>query len=808
MAIFDRQKLILSRQIIVLFSLFLILNQPVFSQKVKISGYVLDSIGKEPIPFANIQFPYLHSGITCNEFGYFSTEILHQNISSPMLILLASHVGYNTQKIELQPLNQSAWHIEIFLKRGIELSEIDITANKYAKKNAPIDLLELNQKTIKSLPKLLGENDLIKAFQFLPGVQSSSEGSSNLIIRGGNSDQNLYIVDGVPIYYISHYQGLFSVFDENAISNVRLLKGSFPAKYSGRLSSIVEINLKNGNHEKMQLNLNVGLISSKITINGPIYKDKTSFIFSIRRSNLDLFMRAASSFLNNNRLAAYTFYDSYFKVNHQFKKGGKIFLSTYFGDDIFKFRAKSVIKQNDKDYLSESTFLIQNNFGSKMATLKYYKAISNSVFNSTTFSILQYRYNLLSSYSIENIENKKIDAESSQVFESNMLDFKLSSDFDFALNEKHTINYGINAIHHKFNPGGFRYYSSGINIDTTNKYIPTTIINTSEASIYLEDEWTLNSKTSIKMGINNAAFFSADTFYYSFEPRLSVKVDLAKNISLFSSFTKMTQFLHLISSSNINMPFDLWFPSSKNILPETAYQYSIGFKTATPFENTQLSIDSYFKKMNNLLTFKDGNSFAIGSSNWEQRLEKNGKGTAYGVEFLLESTQTKFNYWISYTWAKSYRQFPNINYGKAYYYQYDRRHTLSAVAIFEISPKVSFSANWLFYTGNLLTVATQKYVIPYEHNTGHDYDYDQNTIYYYPQKNNFRLPNYHRLDINLTLKKQKKNAHIEWNFSVLNLYNRKNPYYYYYDYNSKSELSLHSLTIFPILPSISYSYSF
>ena len=765
-----------------------------FSQKHTISGYILDAENNENLIGANIFDTDSKSGTITNSYGFYSITLPKGKVK-----LIYSFVGYLpvTKEIDLN----SDQIINISLQANIELGEVEVIADKIdvGVESSQMSTTVLTVKTIKSIPALLGEVDIIKALQLLPGVQSGTEGSSGLYVRGGGPDQNLILLDGIPIYNVNHLFGFFSVFNVDAINNVQLIKGGFPARYGGRLSSVLDIRLKEGNNEKIHGTGSVGLISAKLALEGPIIKDKMSFLISARRTYIDILAAPVIAMYNRSyegedMKMGYYFYDMTAKLNYKFNDRHRLFLSSYMGND----KAYEKYKYESGGSSSQDNFNLR--WGNIIAALRWNFVITNKLFSNTTFSYTKYKF-------LTEIESEyKDDSNDSKYsfdYFSGIEDFAGKIDFDYIPTPNHYIRFGANYTYHTFNPGvnAFKESSSDgdNNVDTT---FGNQKVYTNEMYTYIEDDITIG-KFKVNAGLHASGFYVKKKFYKNFEPRLSMRYLINPNWSVKGAFSMMSQYVHLLANSNIGLPTDLWLPVTDTVKPQQSIQYALGsiYKLNKGYE---FSIEGFYKKMNNLIAYKEGASFLLVNDDWQNKIEV-GQGWSYGMEFLIRKTSGKTTGWIGYTLSWSNRQFDNISFGEIYPYKYDRRHDISVVVSHKISDKVDMGFSWVYGSGYAATLATERYSSMFT-------DYN-NDVEYFPKRNSFRMPNYHRLDFNVNFHKEKKWGKRTWSVGAYNVYNRQNPFFLFYSYeydnngfNSKKVLKQASL--FPMIPFVSYSFKF
>lgn len=785
-----------------------------------ISGYITDVASGEKLIGANIAAPKINKGATSNTYGFFSLTLPEDSV-----YLAISYIGYQTQYFRLYLAADQTFSFE--LSEGETLETLEIVAEKQQRIEEKTQMGEMSIpiQQIKALPALLGETDVLKALQLLPGVQSGGEGTSGLYVRGGSPDQNLILLDGVPVYNASHLFGFFSVFNADAIKNVTLTKGGYPARYGGRLSSVLDINMKEGNMKTLKGEGSIGTIFSKLTIEAPIVKDKTSFIISARRTYIDALagpifrITAATEGVNANpRLF---FYDLNAKINHKIDDKNRLFLSYYGGKDDFGMKLSS----NEAD--EKSVVNIGLNWGNKTSALRWNREWNNRLFSNTALTYSEYKLNNIFSFE----QKTAIDtAAIGFKYTSGIRDFGAKMDFDFIPNPNHYIRFGAGLVHHLFSPG-ISQSSSKIGQISTDTITGNERIAALESSIYLEDDWNITEDFKANIGIHASSFSVNGKNYFSLQPRLGLRYLLPNSTAIKASFTTMTQYLHLLSNEGVGLPTDLWLSSTPDILPEQSWQVSLGI-AKTFKDDFEFSIEGYYKSMKNLVSYIEGASFS-GSlfgddgTNWEEKVTQ-GNGTAYGVEFFLQKKIGKTTGWIGYTWSKTTRQFDDINDGKPYPYKYDRRHDISVVALHEFNEKVSASATWVYGTGNAITLPVSKlqaysYDITGLSGSLFEATWDLDTqpameIEGTAEKNNYRMRAYHRLDISIAFKKDKKKTKFgkelawerTWAFGAYNTYSRANPFFIArsFDLRGGTEQRFRQYSLFPIIPFVSYQFKF
>ncbi|RLD57592.1 MAG: TonB-dependent receptor [Bacteroidetes bacterium] len=786
------------RLIIILF--ICLFSYTLSAQTYTISGFVSDSATGEKLISANVYDLKNYKGTVSNLFGFYSISLP----ANDTVKLVSSFIGY--KKFIKKIILNSDKRIDIVLLPGQELKEVTVTADKYERieQHPKIGVMEIPMQQAKLLPSFMGEVDIMKTIQLLPGVKQGREGTNGFYVRGGTPDQNLILLDDVPLYYVNHMGGFLSVFNADAISNVKLIKGGFPAKYGGRLSSVLDIRMKEGNMKKYHANATIGFISSKIELEGPIIKDKSSFIVSFRRCMLDLYTRPLTKLVVKNASAGYTFYDFNAKFNYVFSDKDRILLSLYTGRD------RIFMKYKSEDTVSMNKIESNMKWGNILGALRWNHLYNHKLFSNLTLSYTKYHY-------MSDFSHEITDTTETQGFSNNFLsgigDLSAKIDYDYFPSVNHKIKFGLNSIIHNFNTGITKFGKTVTDTSLIDTAYGSQIINTYEISAYIQDEIQFTPLLSANVGVHSSFYFVDNKKYYSVEPRIVSNYLLLENFSVKASFSAMKQYIHLLSNSGAGMPTDLWVPVSQNVKPQQAYQASIGLAHTNLKKKFEVSIDAYYKKMFNLIDFREGESFFGESQIWQDKVETNGIGHSYGIEFLLQKKTGKTTGWIAYTLSKTDRQFDNLNFGKAYPFKFDKRHDFAIVINRKIDENISLSATWVYATGNALTIPEGIYNV-YDHSKQHFY-YDYPIIDEYKNKNNFRMPSYHRLDFGMNFTKQKKHGIRTWNVSIYNVYNRRNPFMVFYqlnrDYSTQGDIGKFALmkySVFQFIPSVSYSYKF
>ncbi len=784
---------------------------PTFAQKRTISGYVMDAASKETLIGATIFDKNSGKGCATNSYGFYTLTLNQGQVD-----LQVSYVGY-TQQSRALDLKENL-SLNFMLETNTTLDEVVVEGTRatVSARNPQMSVVELPVQQIKSIPTLFGETDVLKAIQLLPGVQNGSEGSAGMYVRGGGPDENLLLLDGVPVYNVNHMLGFFSVFNPDALKNVTLYKGSFPAHFGGRLSSVVDIRMKEGDMQKYHGNASIGLISSKFNFEGPIVKDKLSFNLSYRRTYGDLLIKpalwiASWSTPEISKLSVgYYFYDFNAKLNWKISDKDRLYLSFYTGDDAIYFGVKN------KDFVSDSTqythrIKLNWKWGNKVAALRWNHVVSQKLFMDASVNYTQYRHNLgmnlteEDTYLPTNTVSKNVF---DMVYKSGINDLTAKVDFDYTPLPNHEIRFGGNYTYHIFRPEVQSIQMSESQQSLVDTVTGSPNVYAHETALYAEDNMTFGDIFRMNLGVHYSTFTVEGKTYQSVQPRVSTSLMLASNLSLKAGYAYMTQYVHLLSNSSLSLPTDLWVPVTAKIVPMNAHQWSVGAFYELP-RLFDISVEGYYKTMDNLLEYKDGASFFGSSERWDEKVCM-GKGWAYGVELLVQRSFGKTTGWIGYTWAHSKRQFDRegmvINDGKVFPAKYDRRHDISVTVQHKFSDKFDLSGTWVFSSGNCGTLGTQVY-------EGLPNDWGEFQHINALERNNFRMGNYHRLDLGANLHFPLNPGLLTLNFSVYNVYNHNNPFLVYTDYvydesTQQAEKKLMQVSIFPIIPSFSLSYKF
>jgi len=796
---------------------FLISASLATAQSFTLSGYIQNADTGEKLIGANIYNKANLKGTTSNNYGFFSLTLPQGEYD-----FIFSYVGHTAEekKINLRKNVQ----LSISLKASVEIEEVEIKANRLeqAVESTQMSTINLSVKMIKEIPALFGEVDVIKAIQLLPGVQSGTEGASGLYVRGGGPDQNLILLDGTPVYNASHLFGFFSVFNVDAINNVKLIKGGFPARYGGRLSSVLDISLKEGNSKKFQGTGSIGLISSKLTFEGPIIKDKTSFIVSARRTYLDYLIQPLLRAIEGDEYTTqgYFFYDLNAKVNHKFSDKDHLYLSVYTGEDRFYRKQSPYTYLYDGDLFTEQSSNSLG-WGNITSALRWNHQYNPKLFSNTSITYSNYDFGVKSSME-SYVESGGVTTNelNSLSFVSGIEDFAGKIDFDYIPQSNHFIRFGSNYIYHTFKPGASVFKMKNMAVGDIDTTMGEKDIKAHEFSLYIEDDYEISTRIKANIGLHYSGFLVNKKYYQSLQPRISARYLLNETWSIKTSYAKMEQYIHLLTNNNIGLPTDLWVPATENILPQKSHQIALGL-TKTFTDMYRLSIEGYYKTMNNLIEYKDGASFMGLNSEWEDKVEM-GRGWSYGGELFFEKRLGKVTGFVGYTLSWTNRQFENINEGEVFPYKYDRRHDVSVVLSAPLNDKWDFSVSWVYGTGTAHTLATERYFGEFSPGgTGGimspDLEFNISTplnssfygeLEHLDGRNSIRAADYHRLDISVQQTNETKWGESTWTLGVYNAYNRKNPFYYYIGWDSRGNRALRRVSLFPFIPSITWSFKF
>jgi hypothetical protein len=779
--------------------LFLILSFSLSAQNIEkrtISGYITDENSGEKLIGATIYDTISKRGAVTNEYGFYSLTIPKKEAH-----LRIAYFGCQTQFVSLE-IDEN--DLDFALQKEIkELQEV-VVNGKRAVENSSSGTIELQLDKVEKLPLILGEKDIMRVLQLLPGIKSGGEASSGIYVRGGGPDQNLILLDGVPIYNVSHLFGFFSTFNSDAISNVTMIKGGFPPRYGGRASSVLDMRMKEGNLKHYNVEGSLGLISSRLLVEGPIKKDKTSFSISGRRTYLDALFRPFLYALEGVD-AGYFFHDFNTKIQHKINDKHHLYLSGYFGlDKVFVKDKPSIYYDAEANQYTQRTKSALK-WGNSIGSLRWNYKINPKLFLNTTATFSKYNFSvgLEDETKIKNIDGTNETQKYAFGYDSGILDWGLKTDFTYFPNPSHAIKFGVSETYHTFTPGISYQTITQNSINESTKTGSRTQYS-HEMSLYIEDDFQVSKNLKINFGVHQSFFLTNKKLYAVPQPRFSGNYMLNDISSIKIGYSRMAQFLHLLSNSGIGLPTDLWVPATDITKPVYSNQISASYYRELP-KNFQFSIEGYYKKMDNLIQYKEGVSFISGSSDWQDRVTR-GQGWAYGAEFFIERKKGKLTGWIGYTLSWSERQFDELNFGKKFYHRYDRRHDLSLVLTYDINEKWDVGLVFVYGTGNAMTLGTQVYSSA-PNSAFTEYFYTP-TVTNFEQMNDYRMPAYHRMDVGANRKKMKKNGESILSLSIYNLYNRQNPFMIMRDINNQGNPVLMQTSLFPLIPSISWKFKF
>lgn len=770
------------------------------SAQFAVSGYVQDSLGGEKLINAFISQsdkPDLHF---VNNYGYFNLMATKDTVT-----LTIKAIGYRSLKIEV--------HKNMIFPINFELSKygyLKTVVLKGKSGEAPVESTQMSEVSIpinqiKSLPRFFGETDVLKAIQLMPGISGGSEGSTGLYVRGGGPDQNLMLLDGTPLYNVNHLFGFFSVFNADAINNISVLKGGFPARYGGRLSSIVDVTMKDGNKQKYGVEGSIGMLASKLMVEGPIIKNKASFVVSGRRTYIDALFAPLLSLAQGpgqTTKQGYYFYDLNGKLNYTINKKNHLYLSYYGGLDRFYLREKPYSYLYN-GYVIKSESDEGQEWGNQLLSLKWNKILSNNTFIKTQLSYTQYKFKTYSnSFTGEETDTGAVELENKFSFFSGIKDVSLKSDIEKS-KEKHDYKAGVHGIYHRFIPGS----NDILFKQTGERTIDTTFgedeVNSIELAAYAEDDLELSKKWKINYGMHLNVYNYKKAWYFSPQPRFAARYLISKSFSFKTSYSRMRQNIHLLTNNTLGLPTDLWVPATAIVKPMTADQIAIGISKnlSRMFE---LSVEGYYKYMKNVIEYKDGASYFTQLNGWENKVLQ-GKGYAYGGEILFQKKLGALTGWIGYTLSYTTRNVPGVNNNKTFYYKYDSRHDFSFVLNYNENKKYDYGLVWVFRTGNAITLPTVNYLSTFD---AKNVAFSNVSVNGYSDRNNYRYANYHRLDLSITKHYFKKWGQIDINASLYNTYSRINPFYYKIGVDNKGNKQIIRVGLFPVLPSVSLSFKF
>lgn len=778
-------------------TLLLTASQLFAQQKFTWKGYVKDSLTGETLINASVLVSNENRGVATNQYGYFSVTLPAGNYK-----LIFSFVGYTPKEIDADFSKDISQDI-LLVPTAATMQDVVVTTAAQKRlnnvKSAQMGQVDLSINTVKSLPAFMGETDILKTLQLLPGVRNAGEGNSGFYVRGGGPDQNLILLDEAVVYNTGHLFGFFSVFNSDAVKNLSLIKGGMPPQYGGRLSSVIDIAMKDGNVNKTQVDAGIGLIASRLSIQGPIIKNKASYIISARRTYIDVlmqpFIKKSSSFYGSG----YYFYDLNAKVNYQISNNDHLYLSGYFGRDKFKFNN------------ARRSFSTTIPWGNSTATFRWNHSFSKKLFSNVSLIYNDYKFDFLGKQ-----DDFKIGLS------SGIKDWSAKADVDYFASTSHKIKFGGQYIYHTFFPS----VASGSQDSIVFAPANTQRKFANEFGLYIQDDWDVTNHIKINYGVRFSAFqqvgpytaFATDAngnkldstvynrgqnvkTYSGFEPRITLRYGFDNNSSIKASVTRNLQYIHLVSNSGTTLPTDIWVPSTYRVQPQDGILYAAGYFRNFANNMFETSLEVYYKTMQHQIEYKEG--YTPGLADPEESFVF-GKGWSYGSELFINKVKGRLTGWVGYTLSWTWRRFPALNEGRKYPSKYDRRHDLSIVGIYELSPKWKLSSTFVFGTGNATSLPERFYFV------------DGTLTQEFSSINAYRMKPYHRLDMAVTYTpKQKKPRKYKgsWVFSIYNAYSRQNPYFYYFDQDGRLadgslKVTAKQVSLFPIIPAVTWNVRF
>lgn len=765
-------------------------------QRFTISGFVKDSLNGESLIGATITVEGQTRGISSNQYGFYSITLTPGDY-----VLSCTFVGFLPKLIHVKLDSDKQLDFNILSTIALSQEVVVSTRKRDANvKNAQMGKFTLPIEQIKSIPAFLGEVDLLKTIQLLPGIRNAGEGSAGLYVRGGGPDQNLILLDDAPVYNTGHLFGFFSIFNSDAIKNVSLIKGGMPAQYGGRLSSVLDISMKEGNNQKLQVDGGVGLIASRFSIQGPLKKDKASFILSARRTYIDALVKPFIPSSSQFHGSGYYFYDLNAKVNYKLSEKDHVYASGYFGRDVFDFvNGKASLKVNIP-------------WGNATGTLRWNHVFNKRLFGNTTAVFNDYKFNFKASQNDFEIR-----------LASGIRDISLKQDMDLYPFTGHKVKFGGIYTYHHFTPSVVSGQQDSVVFKPNNAQIKFG----HEAALYFQDDWEVNDRLRINAGMRYSWFRQTGPYnlyvndgngnhtdstvygrgeavktYGGLEPRVTARYAINDETSIKASITRNLQYIHLVSNAGTTLPTDIWVPSTYKVKPQISWLYAAGLFKNFKNNTYETSVELYFKKMQHQIEYMEGytptslddteNSFVFGD------------GWSYGSEFFVNKTKGRLTGWVGYTLSWTWRRFPGLNSGEKYPAKYDRRNDLSIVAMYALNKKWRFSATFVYGSGNAATLPERFYII------------NGVLTQEYSRINEYRLPAYHRLDLSAVLTPEKsagKKWKTEWVFSIYNAYSHLNPYFIYFDqsgnpYNGTLQIQAKQVSLFPIIPAVTWNFRF
>jgi hypothetical protein len=775
-----------------LLAVFFLLPVALFGQRFTISGYIKDAASGETLPGASISIPSVGKNLNSNSYGFYSVTLpagIHR--------LQCSFVGFMDLSKTVNLVGDTLLQLDMQRKSSMS-GEVVLISRKSDDmlRSTQMGKISIDMQQLKSMPALLGEVDVVRSLLMLPGVANAGEANAGIYVRGGGADQNLILLDDAIVYNSGHLFGFFSVFNSDAIKNVSLIKGAMPAQYGGRLSSVLDISMKDGNNKLMQMEGGIGLISSRFSIQGPLKKEKSSFIFSARRTYVDVLTKPFISKESQFFGSGYYFYDANAKMNFILGARDKLFVSGYFGRDVFDFNN------------ARQSFKVNVPWGNATGSIRWNHVYNKKLFANTTAVFNDYRFRFAG-------EQNNLQLELS----SGIRDVGIKHDFDLFPFSGHRLKFGFSYLNHRFKPSVITGRQDSVVFTPQNS--PLKFAH--EIAAYFQDDWDISPRLKFQAGLRISAFRQIGPYkdyvynsdgsvidsmsygtgseiktYSGWEPRLALRYVLNDNTSLKASYTRNFQYIHLVSSAGSTLPTDIWVPSTLRVKPQIGDLYSVGVFRSSDQNVYEASLEVYYKDLMNQIEYKEG--YTPNTLEDVERSFTFGKGGSYGAEWFLSKKKGRLTGWFGYTWSRTWRQFPSLNGGKQFPAKFDRRHDLSIVAAYQLNESWKVSVTFVYATGNAVTLPLRFYFM--EGALSQDYS----------EINQYRLPAYHRADMAFVYDSPKnKNRKIksEWVFSIYNIYSRQNPYFIYFDQqvtDAGFKVQGKQVSIFPIIPAVTWNF--
>lgn len=762
--------------------------------KYTLSGYVKDSLSGESLIGATIAVNGQGKSISSNQYGFYSITL-----PAATYDIYVTFAGYLPMQMSLTLDKNTVFNFQLLQRSMLEEVVVSSRRRDGNVQNAQMGKIDLSMNQVKAVPVLLGEVDLLKTLQLMPGVRNAGEGNTGLYVRGGGPDQNLILLDDAIVYNTGHLFGFFSIFNSDAIKNISLIKGGMPAQYGGRLSSVLDIAMKEGNMKKWEVEGGVGAIASRISVQGPIKKDKASFIVSARRTYIDLLVKPFIGKDNAFYGSGYYFYDVNMKANYKFSEKDRLYLSGYFGRDVFDFKN------------SQRSFNARIPWGNSTATLRWNHVFNRKLFANTTLVYNDYRFSFSASQNDFSIK-----------LSSGIRDLTGKIDVDYFASPRHKMRFGALYTYHRFTPNVLSGGQGSTTFEPNNESRKYAL----ESGIYVQDDWEVSDRIKVHTGLRFSGFeqigpykiFERDAdgnkldstvfgrgdrvkTYVGWEPRFTIRYILDDETSLKAAVTRNNQYIHLVSNAGSTLPTDLWVPSTYRVKPQTSWMYAAGIFKNFKDNTFETSIELYYKAMDNQIEYEEGYTPSL--TDPEERFTF-GKGWSYGAEFFVNKTKGRLTGWVGYTLSWTWRKFAGLNDGEKYFAKYDRRHDMSVVGMYEINKKWKISGLFVYGTGNATSLPERFYVI------------GGVLTQEYSKVNQYRLQAYHRVDLSATLTPRKKPGQKweqNWVFSIYNVYSRLNPYFIYFDqegspYDGTLKVDARQVSLFPIIPAVTWNFKF